>query len=276
MSPRQYRPIPAAAVRRLRQKLLAWYRRHGAEFLWRQRPTPYRVLVAEVMLQQTQVSRVEPKYRAWLRRYPTLRALAGATTRELLTLWSGLGYNRRALSLRDCARVVAARHGGRLPHAFSALLALPGIGPYTAHAVNIFARNRDEVCVDTNVRRVLIHELKLPPDCPPARVEQVAWQALPKGRSREWHNALMDYGRIVATGRATGVRSVVRRPQPFLGSSRYYRGRLIAALVRHRFMAWPALARQVRLPIANVKKIAAALARDGLVVVRPNGAGLPR
>ena len=270
------RPIPAAAVRRLRRKLLVWYRRHGTDFLWRQRPTPYRVLVAEVMLQQTQVSRVEPKYRAFLRRYPTLRALADAKTPELLTLWSGLGYNRRALALRDCARTVVTRHGGRLPDAFTALLALPGIGPYTAHAINIFARNRDEVCVDTNVRRVLIHELSLPSDCPPARVEQVAWQVLLRGRSREWHNALMDYGRTVATGRATGVRSSPRRPQPFIGSSRYYRGRLMAALVGRPFMAWQTLARHLRLPIARVKKIAAALARDGLVIVQPSGAELPR
>lgn len=267
--------IAPAAVARLRRKLLAWYGRHGADFLWRRSPTPYRVLVAEVMLQQTQVARVQPKYRQFIVRYPSLRSLAAADSAELLTLWSGLGYNRRALMLRACARTVARNHRGRLPEDFRLLVALPGIGAYTARAINVFARNRDEVCVDTNVRRVLTHELRLPRHLTPSQLELVARRVLPPGRSREWHSALMDYGRLAATGRVTGVRPAARRPAAFVGSSRYYRGRLLKRLVNGGALTVTQAARELTLGVPAAQTIIRALERDGLIVCRGRRVSLP-
>lgn len=268
--------LAANDVRRFQRRLLRWYARHGRhDFIWRKNPTPYRVLVAEVMLQQTQVARVEPKYREFLRRYPNFRTLAKAKTGELLALWSGLGYNRRALLLRACARQVVECFSGRLPSNLQQLVALPGIGLYTAAAVNIFARNRDEVCIDTNVRRVLIHELGLPQAIGPRTLAGVARQVLPRGRSRVWHSALMDYGRMVATSRSTGIKPKGGSAIRFIGSVRYYRGRLLKALLSGP-RTHTALARILDLPLARVKKIAAGMARDGLLEVRGQRLCLPR
>ncbi len=252
-------------ITRLRRKLLGWFAKNRAPFLWRRRPTPYRVLVAEVMLQQTQADRVADKYRAFLRRYPTLTALAQARTPELLALWSGLGYNRRALHLRACAQAIVQQHGGRLPTRYAQLVALPGVGPYTARAINIFARNRDEVCVDTNVRRVLMHELKLPATSTVQQIEAVAAQVLPEGRSREWHSALMDYGRLVATARRTGVRPLGRQSERFPGSSRWYRGKTLQTLVAQREVSVHELAQTLDLALPNLERILTTLQRDGLV-----------
>lgn len=257
--------MSSVQIKRLRRKLLGWFAKNRAPFLWRRRPTPYRVLVAEVMLQQTQAERVAGKYRQFLRRYPTVTALAKARTDELLALWSGLGYNRRALYLRACAQAVLQQHGGRLPVPYAQLVALPGVGPYTARAINVFARNRDEVCVDTNVRRVLMHELGLPMGTTVQQIEVVALQVLPKGRSREWHSALMDYGRLVATARRTGVRPLGHRPERFLGSRRWYRGKTLQTLVTKREVSVRQLARALDLAIPKVEHILGTLQHDGLV-----------
>lgn len=268
--------LPKAKVRRFQRRILDWYAHRGnRDFIWRKSPTPYRVLVAEVMLQQTQVSRVAPKYREFLRRYPGIRALAWAKTRELLALWSGLGYNRRAFALRECARQILQRHGGKIPSERAALEQLPGIGPYTAAAINVFSRNVDEVCVDTNVRRVLIHELCLPHNISPPALHTIARQVMPRGHSRVWHNALMDYGRMVATGWTTKVRSRRRKVTPYRGSRRYHRGQILKLLLHHRQRSIASVARTCDLPVAEVKKIALQMQRDGLVRVGRGVVTLP-
>lgn len=268
--------ISPGKILQFQRRLLTWYRRHGEDFIWRKNPTPYRVLVAEVMLQQTQVSRVESKYRQFLRRYPNVRALAQARTRDLLQLWSGLGYNRRAIALRECARKILCHHGGRIPKDHAALCRLPGIGPYTAAAVNVFARNRDEVCIDTNVRRVLIHEFHLPHDLDRRTLESVARQTLPAGRSRVWHSALMDYGRTVATSRRTKIRSSGKKSETFVGSRRYYRGRLLKLLVSRRQLTAVSIASLLELPLAKTKNILQRMEHDGLIARRGRNFALPR
>jgi len=272
------RPIflSPAKVRRFQRRLFTWYRRYGEDFIWRKNPTPYRVLVAEVMLQQTQVSRVEQKYGQFLRRYPNISALAQARSRDLLQLWSGLGYNRRALALRECACRIMHDHRGKIPTDSSVLCQLPGIGPYTAAAVNVFARNRDEVCIDTNVRRVLTNEFHLPHDLDHRALELIARQVLPTGRSRVWHSALMDYGRTVATSRRTGIRSRGKKSVTFAGSSRYYRGRLLKLLVSGRQMTLASMAVTLELPLAKTKKFLQAMEHDGLIARRGRNFILPR
>ena len=137
----------------LQTDLLAWFGRQGRDLPWRKTRDPYAILVAEIMLQQTQVSRVIARWTAWLERWPTVESLAAAAPADVVRAWSGLGYNRRALSLQRAARAVVVR--GRFPRTYTELRELPGIGPYTASAVACFAFDAQRTALDTNVRRVL-------------------------------------------------------------------------------------------------------------------------
>jgi len=261
------RPAPRQ-VRRLQARLLGWYAGNRRDLPWRRTTDPYAILVSEVMLQQTQVPRVVPRYEEFLSALPTLEALADAELGDVLSLWSGLGYNNRAERLHRCATtVVAGRHDGpaRLPTDLEALLRLPGLGPYTARALLVFAHNADLAAVDANVRRVLTHELDLPPDLPDAGLIRVAEEVLPSGRSRDWHNALMDYGALVLTGRVTGL-SPRRRQTPFVGSRRWHRSRLLRRLLEGGPQPVARLAASLDMSRGDAAGILAELQRDGLVV----------
>ncbi|MBA2277826.1 MAG: A/G-specific adenine glycosylase, partial [Chloroflexia bacterium] len=139
----------------VREELLGWWHANRRDLPWRHTRDPYRILVSEVMLQQTQVDRVIPYYERWLDHFPTVEALAAATTAELIRAWAGLGYNRRAVNLQRTARHVVEVCGGEFPREVEALRQLPGIGPYTAGAIACFAFELDTAFVDTNMRRVL-------------------------------------------------------------------------------------------------------------------------
>ncbi len=184
------------------RRLLAWYAHHHRALPWRRTRNPYRVLVSEIMLQQTQVNRVLPKYREFVRAYPSLEALAKASTREVREVWYPLGYNIRPVRLRDIARTAVRRFGGRLPSTREELVSLKGIGPYTAGAVLTFAFGKPSPIVDTNVRRVL------------RRVffggqvvaERVLWQLsealLPANTAYDFNQAMMELGATVCMARA--------------------------------------------------------------------------
>jgi A/G-specific adenine glycosylase len=260
-----------AAVRRLRRRILTWYRHHGRDLPWRHTADRYAILVSEVMLQQTQVPRVIPKYTAFLHRYPDLESLASAPLAGVLALWSGLGYNNRAVRLRACAQAVAAAtplgERAELPRDVRALETLPGLGPYTARAVLVFAHDTDLAAVDANVRRVLIRELGLPPDIGLASLQEVAERVLPRGQARDWHNALMDYGAAVLTARSTGIAPLTRQG-PFLGSRRWYRSQLLKLLLEKGSQRAAGLPRSLGLSHQEVTAIVAALAHDGLLEQR--------
>ncbi|HYV21549.1 MAG TPA: A/G-specific adenine glycosylase, partial [Candidatus Bathyarchaeia archaeon] len=174
----------------LRRRVLSWYRRSGRDLPWRHTSEPYRVLVSEMMLQQTQVSRVLPAYRRFLQRFPTLRALSRAPLGDVLREWSGLGYNRRAVALHAAARAM----GDRVPDDLDALLALPGIGPYTARAVLTFGFERAVTPLDVNTARPLVRAFG-------ARSQTDADRLVPDGRAWDWNQALMDLGATVCTRR---------------------------------------------------------------------------
>jgi A/G-specific adenine glycosylase len=260
-----------ATVGALRRRVFAWYAEHRRDLPWRRTTDPYAVLVSEIMLQQTQVSRVVPRFEPWMARYPNLEALAAAPLRDVLAEWSGLGYNNRAERLRRAAQsVAAAALGGggsstaaALPATVEELRRLPGVGPYTARAVLVFAHNADLAAVDANVRRVLTHELGLPHDLTPAALRTVAERVLPRGRARDWHNALMDYGAQVLTGRATGIRAP-RRQAPFEGSRRWYRSRALRLMLDGGPLEIPSLAAALGLPEDETVELVALLERDGL------------
>src|SRR5918912_197479 len=149
-------PVPPPSDRRrFRARLLAWYRRHGRDLPWRKTDDPYHILVSEVMLQQTQVDRVLPKYEEWLQKYPSLDALAAAPEDDVAATWRPLGYNIRPRRLQTIAREAVAKYGGRLPHDEQTLLSFKGIGAYTAGAIRSFAFGERAAILDTNVARVL-------------------------------------------------------------------------------------------------------------------------
>jgi A/G-specific adenine glycosylase len=261
------------AVAALQRRVLAWYTQNRRDLPWRRTTDPYAILVSEMMLQQTQVSRVVPKYEEWLALMPTLEALAGTSLEDVLRLWRGLGYNNRVRRLRECALAACAAGGARpsLPRDAAGLRALPGIGPYTARAVLVFAHNDDLAAVDANVRRVLTHELALPLDLTEREMQAVADAALPRGHSRDWHNALMDYGALVLTARATGIAARTRQ-SAFEGSRRWYRSRLLGLLLDDGAQPLPLLAEALGLTEAETAELVEFLERDGLV--RRDGASI--
>ena len=163
---------------------------------WRKTKDPYKILVSEIMLQQTQVERVVPKYSAFLARFPDAASLAPGSIAEVLTLWSGLGYNRRALFLKRAAEAVVSSLGGKFPKDADALQKLPGVGPYTASAFATSSYNQPYIFIETNIRAVFLHEF-FPEagDISDAELMPLIEKALPKDeRFREWYWALMDYG----------------------------------------------------------------------------------
>jgi A/G-specific adenine glycosylase len=269
MTPAPASSLPSPArTRALRTRLLAWYRDNRRDLPWRRTTDPYAILVSEIMLQQTQVPRVVPRFVEWLAAWPDLESLSAAPLVDVLRRWQGLGYNNRARRLQECATaaVAAAPTGGRaeLPRTPDGLRALPGIGPYTARAVLIFAHNDDLAAVDANVRRVLTHELGLPEDLGDRELQAVADAVLPRGRSRDWHNALMDYGSLVLTARSTGI-AARSRQGTFEGSRRQKRARLLRRLLHEGPQPLEDLARSLRLPLDEAAELVALLRRDGLV-----------
>ncbi|MEO7002311.1 MAG: A/G-specific adenine glycosylase [Ktedonobacterales bacterium] len=194
---------------RAHELLLTWYAAHGRTHLpWRATRDPYAVLVAEIMLQQTQVERVLPKYRAFMQRFPTLQALAEAPTGEVIKEWAGLGYNMRAVRLQTIARQTVETNNGALPATLDGLLALKGIGRYTAGAVACFAFDLPVATVDTNIRRVLWRMFRgIEPGAWPtgeaatrALLALAAW-ALPQNAAYDWQQALMDLGATICVSR---------------------------------------------------------------------------
>jgi A/G-specific adenine glycosylase len=182
----------------LHRAILSWYTSHRRDLPWRRTRDPYRIMVSEVMLQQTQVDRVIPKYEEFLERFPSLESLATASLSEVLRVWSPLGYNRRARYLHLAARAAADRFQGALPSSLAELQTLPGLGRYTARAVACFAFEQHTPVVDTNIRRVLGRVIHGERD---GVTESVAWKtaesALPNGDAYSWNQALMDLGAIV-------------------------------------------------------------------------------
>jgi A/G-specific adenine glycosylase len=227
--------IDTRTVVQLRRSVWGHYKAHGRHDLpWRHTTNPYRILVSEIMLQQTQVDRVVPKYQAFLKRFPTVRALAHAPLADVLGAWQGLGYNRRAKALHDAAHELLARYHGRVPRAYDELVRLPGVGPYTAGAVCVFAFGENHPLIETNVRTVIFHHLLRGRDnVPDSELREIASEVCDRARPREWYWALMDYG---ASLKRQGVRlntvsKHYSKQSRFEGSDRQIRGAVLKALL---------------------------------------------
>lgn len=269
--------------------LLAWAARELRELPWRETREPWAILVAEVMLQQTQVPRVLPRWRAFLARFPSPTACARAPLSDVVDAWAGLGYNRRAVALHRCARACLERFGGGVPSNLDELRTLPGVGPYTARALLAFAFDKDVGVVDTNVGRVLARMAGAP--LVPREAQRTADDAVPRGRGWLWNQALFDLGALVCVKRAPACeRCPVRswcawqqagghEPDPavgsagvgagqsrFQGSDRQGRGRLVDALRSEGRVRSAALAVTAGWPDeqARARRVADGLVKDGL------------
>jgi A/G-specific adenine glycosylase len=199
-------PLPAPPDRRrFRRRLLAWYRRHGRDLPWRKTRDPYHILVSEIMLQQTQVDRVLPKYGEWLAKYPSLAALATAREAEVTAAWYPLGYNIRPRRLQTIAREAVSRYGGRLPADEATLRSFKGIGAYTAGAIRSFAFGQRAAILDTNVARVLFRVFIGTGDPKAHAMRRQLWAVsealVPRKRVFDFNQALMDLGATVCVAR---------------------------------------------------------------------------
>lgn len=228
-------------VKKFRKLVWEHHRKWGRHDLpWRKTHNPYHILVSEIMLQQTQVERVLPFYRSFLRKFPTARILAAAPLSDVLKAWQGLGYNRRAKQLRAAAQAL----GARKKLSIAELEALPGVGPYTARAVAAFAYNKDAVFVETNIRTAIIHHFftrmvrkehtTIYRSVSDTEIAEVLEKVLPRGRAREWYSALMDYGaHLKRSGVSYNARSASYAKQStFAGSLREARGAIVRELAR--------------------------------------------
>src|SRR3989338_5009090 len=229
-------------------RLAVWkhYRESGRHGLpWRLTKDPYRILVSEVMLQQTQVARVIEKYKAFLIRFPNARRLAEAPLSAVLRMWRGLGYNRRAKYLKAAAEVIVRGYGGRVPKAAIVLRKIPGVGPYTASAVRIFAFNEPDVLIETNVRTVYIHHFFVDADVRRWNADERGYvrdadillldKQVAEGQDpRTWHWALMDYGVHIKKLHGNPARRSAQytRQSQFEGSLRQVRGDILRRLMK--------------------------------------------
>lgn len=270
------KPTPAS-IRAFREAVFAHYEAHGRHNLpWRKTRDPYRILVSEVMLQQTQVDRVIPFYAAFLKAFPTARALAEAPLGQVLTEWQGLGYNRRAKMLRNAAKEIMGRWKGKFPKNADDIESLPGVGPYTARAVAAFAYNQDSAFVETNIRTALMHHFFRTGKVSDSELMPILDAALPRGKSREWYSALMDYG---AALKRAGLRTNARvagyaKQKKFEGSSRQARGAILRALVPGPFPVAKVSMLLGREREVQMKSALAALVKEGMVRVSRRKASL--
>lgn len=279
--------------------LIDWYARNSRPLPWREPGTaPWAILVCEVMSQQTPVARVLPAWQAWMDRWPEPADLAAASPADVLTMWDRLGYPRRALRLRECAQAVVARHGGILPREREELLALPGVGPYTADAVLAFAYRERSVVLDTNIRRVLARlDGRAYPKPSATKGERERAEALVPDEAEQaaqWNAAIMELGALVCTAsnpkceecpladrcawlEAGRPENAPRgRAQGYKGTHREARGRIMAALRQAEDpLPRAALEKAAALEASRFEAALASLIADGLACRDENGYALP-
>jgi len=251
-------------VRKFHEDLFSWWEENRRDFPWRQTTDPYRILVSEFMLQQTQTSRVVPKYLAFLEEFRDMQTLASAKMKDVLRLWIGLGYNRRAMWLRDAC--IELSRMKEFPQDFRTLLKIKGIGSYTARSILVFAYNVDLAAVDTNVQRVLKLHGFIDEKMGKKEVQTIADFLIPKGKSSDYHNALMDYGAVHRVYKERKKSKVV----PFEKSNRYYRGKILKFLVEHEGSSFESIAQEVQLSQKKLMKIIDQLSKENYVLNQNN------
>lgn len=223
--------LPEKKIRDFQELIFSWWEGNRRDLPWRHTHDPYRIMVSEVMLQQTQVSRVIGKYQEFIETFPTVANLAKATLAKVLILWKGLGYNRRALYLKRAAEEIMEKFNGVFPKTETEIVQLSGLGTYTARAICIFAYRQDIATVDTNIRRIITHFFFDDIEQKPKVLDEIASQLVPIGKSWEWHQALMDYGALelqkIPLKRREIPSGFSKKRKSFKKTDRYVRGKII-------------------------------------------------
>ncbi len=220
-------------IRQFQKKIYDHYNKNKRDFPWRKGITPYKIVVSEIMLQQTQAPRVVEKFKLFIKTFPNFEALAKAPFNDILTIWQGLGYNRRALGLKKLAEIIVSEYRGKLPKTPEKLIGLPWIGPHTAGSIAAFAYNYPSIFIETNIRSVFIHEFfGDKTEVTDKELLPYIEAALDKENSREWYNALMDYGTwLKETHKNPSRRSKhYSKQSKFEGSIRKLRGMILREL----------------------------------------------
>ncbi|MFM2340068.1 MAG: hypothetical protein RLZZ360_704 [Candidatus Parcubacteria bacterium] len=269
-----------SAEKRFVQTVWDFYTSEGRHTLpWRKTKDPYRILVSEVMLQQTQVDRVIPKYQEFLKAFPTFVVLAEAPLGAVLGHWQGLGYNRRAKMLHECAKAVVLDYNGKLPKDEVKLRALPGIGPYTARAVLAFAFGIAAPLIETNVRTVYIHHFFTDEtDVTDAMLLPIIERTLPRDNPREWYYALMDYGSYLkrTVGNNITKSKHYTKQSTFKGSDRQIRGAIVKLLTTSNKLPYQKLKAELSFDEVRVAAQLERLIEEGMVIKDGRSYQLPR
>jgi len=255
-------------VSAFRKAVYGYYREHARRFPWRETRDAYEIMVSEIMLQQTQVKRVIPRYGEFLAIFPDFATLARAPLREILRVWQGLGYNRRALQLKQTAEIVVCEHHGSLPRNLEALMKLPGIGRASASAILAFVFNKPTVFIETNIRAAFIHFFfQDRTDIKDKEIYPLVATTLERSNPRMWYYALMDYGAMAKKEfRNPGRKSIhYQRQSPFQGSDRQIRGMILRVLLEEPQISLLQLAQTLGIDQARLKRSTLALKEEGLI-----------
>lgn len=253
---------------RFREKIYAYYAQHGRDLPWRRTRVGYNIFVSEVMLQQTQVERVRGKYEEFLYVFPSFPVLADSSLKDVMTVWQGLGYNRRALALLKAARAIVARHNSMLPRTVADLSGLPGIGKATASAILCFAFDEPVVFIETNIRRVFIHHFfEDKGEVRDSEIIPLVAETLDRVSPRTWYYALMDYGAMLGRLKANPNRKSAhyRTQAPFRDSDRRIRGAVLRLLVTRDSVDAVAVGSETGVSFEKASSILARMEKEGLV-----------
>jgi A/G-specific adenine glycosylase len=252
-----------------RKEIYRYFERHGRSLPWRNGYVPYHILVSEVMLQQTQVDRVTDRFAGFIERFPDCPTLAAAPLGTVLKEWQGLGYNRRAVALREAAQIIVDDFGGCVPRDQDHLRSLPGIGPATAASIVTFAYNHPVVFLETNIRTVFIHHFFNDRECiTDAEIFPLATAALDRRNPRKWYSALMDYGSMLKKrhGNLSRRSASYKKQSSFAGSQRQARGAILRVLLDRGPSGITVITREVGRPRGAVAELIDTLIREGFIV----------
>ena len=257
-----------ASIKKFQKLIYDHYNVHGRVFPWRKTRDPYKILVSEIMLQQTQAPRVIEKYTSFLKRFPNLKSLANASSKSLLQEWQGLGYNRRAISLQKTAQEIVTNHRGVFPRDYETLLSLPGIGPATAGDLLAFAWNKPAVVIETNIRTVYIHYF-FPGEknIPDSDLLPLIRRSLDNKNPRDWYFALMDYGAFLKKTIPNPSRfsKHYTKQSTFRGSNRELRSKILKYLLAYPNQTSTIITESLSVSVEKVEQNLSALVKENLI-----------
>lgn len=272
--------LKPSEIKKFQKIIWGYYITSGRKNLpWRKSINPYKIWVSEIMLQQTQVDRVIPFFLSWMKQFPTIQKLANASQVDILRLWKGLGYNSRALRMKQTAQIIVKNYKGKFPKTVESLQKLPGIGPYTAGAISAFAFNQSMVIIETNIRRVFIHHFFTDREnVTDDEILQLVEKTLDIKKPREWYWALMDYGTFL--GRTLNIKGKKYNPNiqskhytkqsKFIGSDREIRGNILSILLQEKntttFNKLVISLKKYSENISRINKILNQLENEGFIV----------